>query len=71
MNHSFVNYSLAVEEIKLSHNLENLSNLRRDFDSTKSPEYLLKAINNLEQRLKSLREKKMGTVETAHSFCAG
>lgn len=58
MNHSFINYSLAVEEIRLSHNLKNLSDLVNEFERSKRPQYLLKEITYLERRLKSLREER-------------
>jgi len=47
---------IAAEEIKLSRNLRNLSNLLTGFETSNRPKYLLESISNLECRLKSLRD---------------
>jgi len=51
-------YRIAEEEIKLSRNLKNLSNLLSGFSQTQHPRYLIESIANLEFRLASLQNKK-------------
>lgn len=58
MNQSYKNYSLAVEEIRLSRNLVNLSNLLEGFQSPQQPRYLKEAIANIEHRLNSIRDQR-------------
>lgn len=58
MNQSYKKYSLAVEEIRLSRNLVNLSNLLQGFQTPEQPKYLKEAIANIECRLSSIRDQR-------------
>jgi hypothetical protein len=57
MDKPIVNHSLDLEKNSLTQKLDNLSILAKGFDSSVEPEYLLKAISNLEKRIKILAQK--------------
>ena len=59
MNHIIDNNCLAMESIKLSRKLKNLSSLAKGFDHSTKPVFLLEAISNLEHRIKVLEQKRL------------